>query len=142
MFEWLVPDKSRPIAPTPLLLPSMLLNCVIGSLLPPGQFRAIFVFLMLVYQLALAFKYDAGESTANALIFHLGVPMLLHWVDFYMLRSPEQDCWRVADKAKPPKTIWQKFMWYLSLNSSMRGVGWNWQVRNIPQAASSENTKW
>jgi hypothetical protein len=45
-----------------------------------------------------------------------------------------------GDKVEGKQTVWQKLGWGFDLHSSMRGVGWNWRVRNIP--ASTPQSKW
>jgi len=91
-----------------------------------------------------------------------GLIIFAHWVDFYLLREPEREFYRVKDvkdgdvkgrevggrgKGKERKIVEGQnegerkgLGWHFELMTSMRGAGWNWRVKNIPSAPPQ--TKW
>lgn len=139
ILESFVPSKARPLAPRPYLVPSIYLTCVFGSFLPPGKVRAGSVALTVGYLIAQIPKATAGDVASDVLTPIQAVLCLAQWFDFYMFHRPDQ-FYRLSDKEHPPQTLWEKFKWYLDLNASMRGIGWNWQVKNIP--TQPHTTKW
>ena len=63
---------------------------------------------------------------------------LLKYVDFSVLRIPEQELYRIhpdgtteTTKEIEEMTLWQKFKWNLDLYTTTRGIGWNWCVKNV-----------
>ncbi|KAF1848728.1 uncharacterized protein K460DRAFT_364714 [Cucurbitaria berberidis CBS 394.84] len=49
----------------------------------------------------------------------------------------------VNDQRDDMKTLWERFAWACSLMiPSHRGIGWNWQVKNVPADANQHLPKW
>lgn len=69
--------------------------------------------------------------------------MLLHWLDIFVWSSPSE-FWRIKDKVKEDdkQTAWRRLGWHADLCTAMRGVGWNWKVKNVPNAADRSTSKW
>ena len=38
--------------------------------------------------------------------------------------------------------VWERIKWYTDLNASARGIGWDWEVKNIPGLPLSMRSKW
>ncbi|OAG43733.1 hypothetical protein AYO21_01960 [Fonsecaea monophora] len=64
--------------------------------------------------------------------------ILIRCIDFEILHNAEQTFCReksdgtfeTADDIEK-MTLWQKFQWSVSLFTTMRGIGWNWRVKNV-----------
>ncbi|KAH6717988.1 membrane bound O-acyl transferase family-domain-containing protein [Leptodontidium sp. MPI-SDFR-AT-0119] len=138
---YFIPDKARPLAPRPHLIPSIYLTCVIGSLLPQGKLRALSVTSVLIYLIAQIPKFTTGVLAQDSLGPIQATLSLLHWLDFFVFHS--QNDWVRAKDAGVPRKGWkQKLGWSWDLNIAMRGIGWNWRVNNVPGGAPVGTLKW
>lgn len=107
-------------------------------LLPQGQFRNVIALppiLYIAYNLRQHTTGRADQDYLNAVNVCIA---LLKYVDFSILRIPEQELHRVrpdgsveTTKEVEEMTIWQKFKWNLDLYTTARGIGWNWRVKNV-----------
>ncbi|CZR63400.1 uncharacterized protein PAC_13297 [Phialocephala subalpina] len=140
MFSF-VPDRARPLASRPYLIPAIYLTCIFGSLLPQGRARSISVTATLIYLIAPIPKCTTGQRASDLLLPTQGILVLVGWLDFFVLHSPNE-FYRLKDKDKPPQTALGRLGWHADLCSVMRGVGWNWQVKNVPEAADPKIAKW
>jgi hypothetical protein len=115
-------------------------------LLPQGRFRNVIglpPILYIAYSLRQHTTGRADQDYLNAVNVCLAV---LKFVDFSILRIPEQTLHRVRPngtietaKEVEDMTIWQKFKWNLDLYTTARGIGWNWSVKNtenVPEDVS------
>lgn len=114
-------------------------------LLPRGLFRqtiAVPPLLWILYDLR---QHTSGKREEDYLTA-INISMLLaKVVDVCIVHSAEQDFHRVKDDGSPSETpqdieqmtLRQKFKWNLSLLTTMRGVGWNWRVKNVDNVASN-----
>jgi len=137
----LVVDPARPIAARPYLLPSFYLTCIIGSFFSQSKTRDASVTTILIYLIIQIPKCATGEKDLDLLLPMLGVLALVRWLDFFVFHSP-RDFYRPKDKENVPKSFLGQLGWHISLCTSMRGVGWNWQVNNVREAADERTTKW
>lgn len=140
MFSF-VPDRARPLASRPYLIPSIYLICIFGSLLPQGRARSILVMAALIYLIAQIPKCTSGERASDLFLPIQGTLVLVCWLDFFVLHSPN-DFYRLKDKEKPPQTALGRLGWHADLCTAMRGIGWNWKVKNVPEPANPKTTKW
>lgn len=141
MLSSFVPDKARPLAPRPYLIPCIYLTCVLGSLLPQGKLRALSVTSVLIYLIVQIPKATTGELALDSLNPINATLLLLHWFDFFVFHS--QDDWkRIEDRGVLRKNWKQRLGWSWDLSISQRGVGWNWKVKNVPEGAPVGTTKW
>jgi hypothetical protein len=143
MFISFIPDKARPLCARPYLIPSIYLTCIAASLLPEGRVRAITGIAGLGFLIAQIPKYTQGSVAEDNLLPIQAGLMLLHWVDFFVFSQDEADKpVRLGDQTEgQQKTFRQKLGWSFDLCTSMRGVGWNWQVKNVP-VAETKISKW
>jgi hypothetical protein len=100
------------------------------------------------------FRYPTGDVVQDGLLPIQGLILFTHWIDFYLLHNTEREYFKVKDtegkegregkevtEAKVGGRSGRKGLgWHFDLATSMRGVGWNWQVKNIPQ--TTQKTKW
>ena len=75
--------------------------------------------------------------------------MTLSWLDFFLLTPAENSGVRFMGQSQSPAgkdtgvsedhcdTIWKKFKWGCRLSTSMRGIGWSWQVKGVPDHPKS-----
>ncbi|OAL36985.1 hypothetical protein AYO20_03754 [Fonsecaea nubica] len=104
----------------------------------PGHFRKITSISAILCILANLRLHTAGrpeEDYLNAINICL---ILIRCIDFEVLHIAEQTFCReksdgtfeTADDIEK-MTLWQKFQWSVSLLTTMRGIGWNWRVKNV-----------
>ncbi|EXJ86025.1 hypothetical protein A1O1_06394 [Capronia coronata CBS 617.96] len=111
-------------------------------LLPHGYLRhslAIPALLWIPYSLR---QYTTGQTEEDYLTA-INVCMALgKYIDFCILRTSEHACRRVAPDGSletlqeiTTLTLWQKLRWNFDLFTTMRGIGWNWRVKNVEEVA-------
>lgn len=141
MLSPFIPNKARPLQARPYLIPSIYLTCIAASSLPPGKIRGLLGVGALAFWLIQIPKYTQGSTAEDNLLPIQAGLLLLHWIDFFVLHSPNE-FFRLTDSRKGlHQTFWEKLSWNFNLCTSMRGVGWNWQVKNIP-AVETQHPKW
>jgi hypothetical protein len=141
MFPSFVPDKARPLAARPYLIPSIFLACLAGSILRPGPFNSLSITAIGLYLSSQIPKATTGQPPQDYLLPIQAFITIVHWMDFCVLHSPKEFS-RVKDKGKIPNAWWAKLSWAWDLNTTLRGIGWNWKVKNVPLAPSLSVTKW
>jgi hypothetical protein len=141
MFPSFVPDKARPLAARPYLVPSIYLVCLAGSLLPQGRLRATSVTLLVCSLISQIPKYTTGDVAQDALLPVQATLVFLQFLDHFVLNS-ENDFSRVKDAGKTPRTWREKLRRNVALFMTMRGIGWNWKVKNVPEGPSPQTAKW
>jgi hypothetical protein len=116
-------------------------------LLPRGHLRKIVAIppsLWLLYNLR---QHTTGKR-ADDYLMAVNVSMTLaRFIDVCVLHDAETDLYRTNPDGSPKETaediqrmtLWQKFRWNLDLFMTMRGVGWNWQVKNIEPVKSDQS---
>ena len=77
----------------------------------------------------------------------VSIPMnLLAGFDQWVLSNPQR--YYVRDGEMTPLadqkdiTLWQRYKWAFNFSCTARGVGWNWKVKNVPQAVPKGYPKW
>jgi len=137
-----VPSSARPLRSRPYLSPSIYFTCIAASLLPPGGIRALTGTAALTYLIIQIPKYTEGTVAADNLLPIQAVLLLLHWIDFFVLNSPDQFL-RAKDHraAAVQQSLWDKLGRHFDLCTAARGIGWDWQVKNVP-VARTETSKW
>ncbi|KAJ9607725.1 hypothetical protein H2200_007803 [Cladophialophora chaetospira] len=110
-------------------------------LLPQGAFRktiAIPPILWILYNMR---QHTTGKPEEDYLTA-INVSMALaRFLDVCVLRDAEKEFRRVntdeSARETPNEikkmTLWQKLRWNLDLFTTMRGIGWNWRVKNVDE---------
>ena len=139
--QWLVPMEERKLAPG-WWFPGYLGVCAL-SCVPPPSMRALRVALfgpIILAWLLYTPNYTIGDSGGD---FAAGVFMAavtVKWFDFVVFHVPEKQYWRVPENARsasektspvPDRGLLEKIRWSISLWCTDRGIGWNWQVKNL-----------
>lgn len=141
MLHSLLRDKVQLPPAGPFLVPAILIASICGSLLQKGNVRSIGVTSILFYLLRQISRHRTGDLIQDGLLPIQGLILFLHWFDFFVLHTPEREYFRLKDKVDETKTRWGNLGWHFDLNTSLRGIGWNWKVKNIP-AADAGSRKW
>lgn len=141
MFPSFVPDKARPLAARPHLIPSIFLTCLAGSVLPTGSFNSLCIGAVALYLSSRISKATSGKPTEDYMLPIQAAILIIQWIDFCVLHSPD-DFSRLKDKGKIPTTWREKLSWAWDLNTTYRGIGWNWTVKNVPPAVPLSTRKW
>jgi hypothetical protein len=80
-------------------------------------------------------------------------PWCIQFIDFSLLAPLEGEPARYVGSRTPKDrndgiieddctTLWQRFIWALRLNTTPRGVGWNWRVKGVPSHPDASLAKW
>ncbi|KAE9371052.1 hypothetical protein N431DRAFT_425742 [Stipitochalara longipes BDJ] len=141
MFPSFVPDKARPLASRPHLIPSIYAVCLAGTALPPSFVNIVFVTTAALYLSAQIPAATSGKVPSDYMLPIQALISISQWVDFCVIHSPDE-FYRVKDKEKVPQTWSEKLSWSWGLNTTYRGIGWNWKVKNVPEATPLSTSKW
>ena len=141
MFSSFIPSKARPLAPRPHLIPSIFVVCLAGTVLPPSLLNNLSIGTIALYLSAQIPKATSGNIAQDFMLPIQTILCVAQWVDFCVLHSPDEFS-RDKDEKKVPKTWREKLSWAWGLNTTYRGIGWNWKVKNVPEAAPLSTTKW
>lgn len=99
--------------------------------------------LTVSYLIAEVPRATTGDVASDVLTPIQALLVLIHWVDFYIVHDPQTLKRRgVSESEVKQKGWWERFKWYGDLHTTSRGIGWDWEVKNIPKAAPLATTKW
>jgi len=141
MFPSFVPDKARPLAARPHLILSIFVVCLAGSVLPPGRLNTLCTTATVLYLSAQIPKATAGKIHEDYMLPIQATLLFIQYLDFFVLHSPDEFS-RTKDQEKVPKTWWEKLSWAWALNTTYRGIGWNWKVKNVREPVPLSTPKW
>jgi hypothetical protein len=125
--------------------------CFASLLIPPGKVRIALTMPALLYVATRFRQYSSGQGAQD---YMAAVNLALFgakWIDFVLLGVPERDIYRVdmSQEGNPPvkedagrMILWQKCRWSGSLWTNLRGVGWNWQVKNVDNVPLTITTRY
>jgi hypothetical protein len=127
-------------APLPgFFIPLYHLALIFSLSCPPAKVRK---YIPLAVLLALSWKltsYTAGAALTNYSIGTAVGQIIVRWVDFGVLSHPETDFRRQDGEPKSQtgqslnSESWlKKLKWSSRLMTTARGIGWSWQVKNVP----------
>lgn len=133
------------IPPGLLLYLTPLPLCILSLWTPPFPLRGPLFSALILTPLLLAqsrpFTQDAGFR------FGLMLPWYIYFgtVSKILFSTPERSFWRLGhereEATKMKKWGWEKFKWSVALTCSLRGVGWNFQVKGLPAPEKEKETK-
>ncbi|KAF9014507.1 hypothetical protein BDZ89DRAFT_1076557 [Hymenopellis radicata] len=100
--------------------------------------------------------YFAGLTAVTYMAFHshistdakhtyiAGCILAEQWLSSFQLLfivNPIQDCRHRSDKVHPSQyPFWYRVFWCMCMRGSMRGIGWNCQIKNVPPAPTGSRT--
>ncbi|OCT51557.1 hypothetical protein CLCR_08724 [Cladophialophora carrionii] len=142
------PPPDRPFQPGGR---SILATGTIGIttlLIPKGQLRnivaigAIPSILWILYNLRQHTTGKLEEDYLTAINISI---TLARFIDVCVLHDAEQSLRRVRADGSDRETaediqrmgLWWKFCWNLDLFTTMRGIGWNWRVKNVDEVSAN-----
>lgn len=107
-------------------------------LLPPGlMWRNVIAFPLLLW-IAYNVRHHTTSKPEEDYLTAINVAMAMAKYFDFSLRIPERSLRRIrpdgsAETAKEiaSMSVWQKFQWNFDLFTTMRGIGWNWKVKNV-----------
>ncbi|OAP60780.1 hypothetical protein AYL99_05782 [Fonsecaea erecta] len=134
------PPPDRPFQPGDLSVIGAGIIGITTLLLPRAQLRKIIPISLIFCIISNLRRHTARrpeEDYLNAVNVCL---ILFRCIDFAVLHDAEQTFHRVKSDGTienaehiEKMTIWQKFCWSLHLFTTMRGIGWNWRVKNVDE---------
>ncbi|KIW18353.1 hypothetical protein PV08_02641 [Exophiala spinifera] len=137
--RWFAPPN-RPIRPVDSGAAAANGAAMLTLLLPPGPVRSaagVPAILWIAYDLR---RHTTGKIEQDYLNAINVFTCLMRYVDFCVVNVPEREFHRVRpDGGTEPEnhvrnmTIRQKLRWGFDLFMTMRGVGWNWRVKNVEE---------
>jgi hypothetical protein len=141
--------EDRPFRPGERLWGGFTSACVLSLLLPAGIVRDIVGAIILWYIQREYPKSATGHAGRDYLIAINITLTAFKFIDFVYLRVPENAAHRVNVSGEPiesGKSIrdashWKRLKWAWDLFSTLRGVGWNWRVKNIEDVPRG-TTRW
>ncbi|KAJ9630282.1 hypothetical protein H2204_008500 [Knufia peltigerae] len=135
---WFAPPN-RPLRPaTDSSVAAANTVAILTLLLPQGAARS-FAGLPPILYIAYNLRRCSTGKIENDYLNAINVfTCLMRYLDFCVINVPERDFHRVRPDGNAETesdvrnmTIWQKFRWNFDLFMTMRGVGWNWRVKNV-----------
>lgn len=135
------PRQDRPLGNPGRLFGPFAATCFVSMLPPQSRARTFVALPVLIYCIIQVPKSTSG-TVAGDITTAINFAMLsVKWIDFVLVRTPETYMHRVkmggeskgAREPEDPRTmaLWQKVKWNLSFWINLRGVGWDWQVKNV-----------
>jgi hypothetical protein len=135
------PPSNRPVRAGELVLVPFMLVCIASLLLPSGRARVLLTLPPLLYLLTQVRSTTSGINAADYMLA-INISQLFHrYVTSVLFTTPETHMQRVVIRGekkgmrKPEDAetmdLWSKLKWSLDFWFNMRGVGWNWQVKNV-----------
>ena len=118
-------------------------------LIPWKSARVFFTFPLLLFLAVARPAFTAGSIGED---YNGGIPVFLltaAYIDFIVLSPLEDEHVRFMGPRLPEEykrdrfnedsstTLWQKVKWTLRLTTTTRGIGWTWQVKNVPSHLDS-----
>jgi hypothetical protein len=102
---------------------------------------------LLLYLVSQVVKYPTGDKAQDTLLPIQAMILVTQWIDFYVLHTPEKDYYRISRPEEKKGSIkdqgWkERLKWAFDLKMTLRGIGWNWQVKNIPPTYPVQSTSY
>jgi hypothetical protein len=135
------PSPERPFQPGGRSILAAGTTSITTLLLPQGHLRKIIAVPPILWILYNLRQHTTGKVEEDYLTA-INISMTLaKFIDVCVLRNAEQVLRRVKPDGSGVETaediqkmdLWQKFRWNLDLFTTMRGIGWNWRVKNVDE---------
>lgn len=135
------PSPNRPLSSFPKILGSAYIVSTTSLLLPRTfPFRSYLPIPPILYLCYHVRTHRLVSLAEDYLVAIDLVWLLVRWCDIAVIHDPEHDLRRIKHtETRELESVddienlsrWQKFTRTLNLMTNCRGVGWNWQVKNI-----------
>jgi hypothetical protein len=104
---------------------------------------------------SLRYRFDA-PFVESYLYLSMHATVLCNWVDKVLLQHPDKQRWHKIyprsleeleseddkDKFQVPQSYWARLKWSLGSSVALRGSGWSFQVKNIPNPPPIGCNRW
>jgi hypothetical protein len=141
------PSKYEHPFSTPVLVAFFAIYFLGVGIIPPSRTRDST--LLAIYTALLAHLLTSTDIPVKFADTGIAIPIAvitayLHWTQLFLYGCSPEDCrmyWYKDPKAPKPREmgLWEKVKWSLNYAVSSRGIGWNWEVQNIPAARQYRN---
>lgn len=135
------PQANRPVRSSGAVLVPFVLICSTSLLVPPGRPRALLTLPPLLYLLLQVRRTTSGINAEDYMLAVNISQFSCRYVTSVLFATPENDMHRVVltgenkGMREPENALtmdwWSKLKWSMQLWSTLRGVGWNWRVKNV-----------
>lgn len=114
---------------------------ITAMLLPQSTLRTTVAIPPILWFLYNVRQHTTGKREEDYLTAVNISMTLAKFLDVGVLRNAENEFQRVNPDGSARETpddlqkmtLWQKFRWNLDLFVTMRGIGWNWRVKNVDE---------
>jgi hypothetical protein len=119
------------------LLGASLFSAVVAFVTPPTPFRRIlfFSFICSAHIYIIAFT-TTGNAVSDYLCGCGLAACIARALDLILLTDYQKDLTKLGQRVPASELgFWERSMWAIDLSTTVRGVGWNWQmseVRSLP----------
>ena len=145
-----IPQANRPLRVSGTVLVPLILVCNTSLLLPTGRKRVLLTLPTLLYLLFQVHRNTSGLNAEDCMLAVISSSPM-RYVTSILFATPEKDMHRVVVAGEKKGTgepedpqsmrLWSKLKWSMHFWSSMRGVGWNWRVKNVDDVPEKLQSK-
>lgn len=135
------PPANRPVQNSGVVLVPFILICNSSLLLPPGRPRVLLTLPPLLYLLSQVRRTTTGINAEDYMCAINIAQFSYRYVTSVLFAYPERDMYRIVTSGENKGTrepedpqsmeLWSKLKWSMHFWFSMRGIGWNWLVKNV-----------
>jgi hypothetical protein len=135
------PPSNRPRKAGEFVLVPFMLVCNTSLLLPSGRARVLLTLPPLLYLLAQVRHTTSGINAGDYMLAINVSQLFYRYITSVLFTTPETQMHRVIINGEnkgmripedpPTMDLWSKLKWSMHFWFNMRGVGWNWQVKNV-----------
>jgi hypothetical protein len=135
------PLANRPVRAGGFILVPFMLICTTSYLLPPGRPRVLFTLPPLLYLLLQVRRTTSGTHAEDYMLAVNIFQFFYRYLASVLFSTAEDDMYRVVMSGekkgmREPEDartmdLWPKLKWSAHFCFSMRGIGWNWRVKNV-----------
>jgi hypothetical protein len=138
------------------LFEHLLLLPFIAAFHPTGiRTAASSIIFATITWMALRYRFDAPFAESY-LFYSLHGTILCNWVDQVVLQHPDKQQWHKISRQSPqqlnregkedtvnlPQSYWARLMLNLESALALRGVGWSFRVKNVPEPPPIGYNRW
>ena len=145
------PLPNRPVRASGAILVPFMAICNSSLLLPPGRLRVLLTLPPLAYLLWQVPRSTSGINPEDYLLAISLSQLAYRYVTSVLFATPECDSHRVVVSGEKKGTrepedalsmgLWAKLKWTMHFWFSMRGIGWNWRVKNVDDVPETLQSK-
>jgi hypothetical protein len=145
------PLANRPVMASEFILTPFILICNTSLLLPSGRTRVLLTLPPLLYLLVQVRRTTSGINARDYMLAINISQFFYRYLTSVVFTTPENHMHRVIltgekkgmRRPEDARTmdLWSKLKWSIGFWFSMRGFGWNWQVKNVDEVPEKLQSK-